>query len=136
MVSSQTVTFLSWSELDKQTCTWEESSKQVIVCNVSSIRVILLQWNTELQLQSGRAAPDPLSCLLLILFMAGSNKIFRSLEMNVQMCQSSFYYAPQIFSFNFYTQLLVFRLLQLTPAPWHLCTFPTSTRFQYQLWTC
>ena len=78
MVSSQTVTFLSWSKLDKHTYTYEESSKQVVVCNVSSIRVILLQWNTELQLQLGRAAPDPLACLLLILFMAGSNKIFRN----------------------------------------------------------
>ena len=52
------------------------------------------------------------SCLWLV--------VTKSSEMNVQMCLSSFYYAPQIFSFNFYTQLLVFRLLQLTPATYTL----------------
>ena len=60
--------------------------------------------------------------------MAGSNKIFRSLEMNVQMCQSSFYYAPQIFSFNFYTQLLV------PPSPTHSCTLaPLHFPDQYKV---
>ena len=60
--------------------------------------------------------------------MAGSNKIFRSLEMNVQMCQSSFYYAPQIFSFNFYTQLLV------SPSPTHSCTLaPLHFPDQYKV---
>ena len=57
-------------------------------------------------------------CSSCLWFMTGCNKIFRSLEMNVQMCQSSVYCAPQIFSFNFYRQLLV------SPSPTHSALAP------------
>ena len=50
------------------------------------------------------------SCLWLV--------VTKSSEMNVQMCQSSVYYAPQIFSFNFYRQLLV------SPSPTHSALAP------------
>ena len=60
------------------------------------------------------------SCLWLV--------VTKSSEMNVQMCQSSFYYAPQIFSFNFYTQLLV------SPSPTHSCTLaPLHFPDQYKV---
>ena len=59
------------------------------------------------------------SCLWLV--------VTKSLEMNVQMCQSSVYCAPQIFSFNFYRQLLV------SPSPTHSALAPLHFPDQYKV---